>query len=73
MKVPKYIEKKMRRIAALSGKASKLEAEVCKWLESNGIDPDEISNGDGYSFEELMYGNDVTDALIKRISGEEYP
>ena len=45
----------------------KYDLEIANWLEKHGIDVWSISNGDGTSFEELMYGNDVTDELCYRI------
>lgn len=67
MKVPKYIRKKMRQMAFYANMAASLDRDVGLWLEAHGIDVESISNGDGSSYEELMYGNDVTDELCARI------
>lgn len=67
MKIPNYIRSKMHLCASHARRAAKYDLEVAKWLEKHGIDVEDISNGDGSSFEELMYGNDVTDELCQRI------
>lgn len=67
MRVPNYIRTKMHLCASRAAQAAKYDAEICIWLEQHDIDVESISTGDGFSFEELMYGNDVTDALCKRI------
>ena len=71
MKIPNHIQQKMHRIADLHYKAAVLSREVDEWLINRGFDIDELRCGDGYSLEELDYGNDVTDILCERIeSGE---
>lgn len=76
MRVPNYIRTKMHRCASYAAQAAKYDAEVGIWLEQHDINVENISTGDGFSFEELMYGNDVTDELCKRIEemngGAEY-
>lgn len=67
MRVPNYIRTKMHRCASHAAQAAKYDAEVGIWFEQHDIDVASISTGDGYSFEELLYGNDVTDELCKRI------
>lgn len=67
MKVPKYIRKKMHQIALYAGMASNLDREVGLWLERNGIDAEKLSDGGGSGYEELGYGNDITDELCARI------
>lgn len=67
MKVPKYIREKMHRIALYAGMASNLDREVGLWLERNGIDVEKLSDGGGSGYEELSYGNDVTDELCAQI------
>lgn len=67
MRVPNYIRTKMHLCASHAAQTAKYDAEICIWLEQHGIDVESISTGDGFSFEELLYGNDVTDALCKRI------
>lgn len=74
MKVPKYIRKKMHQIALYAGMASNLDREVGLWLERNGIDVEKLSDGGGSGYEELGYGNDITDELCARIEQmEAYP
>lgn len=67
MRVPNYIRTKMHLCASHAAQVAKYDVEICIWLEQHGIDVESISTGDGFSFEELLYGNDVTDALCKRI------
>lgn len=67
MKVPKYIREKMHRIALHARMVSDLEREVGIWLEQNGIDVEKLSDGGGSGYEELSYGNDVTDELCAQI------
>lgn len=71
MKVPNYIRSKMHLCASHAKQASKYDMEIGDWLEKHGIDVESISNGDGSSFEELIYGNDVTDELCARIEAME--
>lgn len=67
MKVPKYIREKMHRIALRARMVSDLDREVGIWLEQNGIDVEKLSDGGGSGYEELSYGNDVTDELCAQI------
>lgn len=67
MKVPKYIREKMHRIALHVRMVSDLDREVGIWLEQNGIDVEKLSDGGGSGYEELSYGNDVTDELCAQI------
>jgi hypothetical protein len=67
MVIPNYIRSKMHLCASHARQAAKYDLEVANWLEKHGVDVESISNGDGTSFEELMYGNDVTDELCHRI------
>lgn len=67
MKVPKYIREKMHRIALHARMVSDLDREVGIWLEQNGIDVEKLSDGGGSGYEELSYGNDVTDELCAKI------
>lgn len=67
MKVPKYIREKMHRIALHARIVSDLDREVGIWLEQNGIDVEKLSDGGGSGYEELSYGNDVTDELCAQI------
>lgn len=67
MRVPKHIRQKMRRVASLTYDAAVTMKEIEAWLISKGIDPESVRDGDGYSLEELEYGNDVTDELCERL------
>lgn len=67
MKVPKYIREKMHRIALHARMVSDLDREMGIWLEQNGIDVEKLSDGGGSGYEELSYGNDVTDELCAQI------
>lgn len=67
MKVLKYIREKMHRIALHARMVSDLDREVGIWLEQNGIDVEKLSDGGGSGYEELSYGNDVTDELCAQI------
>lgn len=71
MKIPNYIRAKMHLCASHARQAAKYDLEGANWLEKHGIDVEDTSNGDGSSFEELMYGNDVTDELCARIEAME--
>lgn len=69
--MPGYIRHKMHRGAQLHAEASKLIRQVDEWFESRGYVAEDLRRGDGFSLEELDYGNDVTDVLCERIeSGE---
>ena len=67
MKIPGHIREKMHKIALYARKASDLDHEVGLWLERCGLEVEKLSSGDGFGFEELLYGNDVTDALCDLI------
>ena len=67
MNVPKYIREKMHRIVLHARMVSDLDREVGIWLEQNGIDVEKLSDGGGSGYEELSYGNDVTDELCAQI------
>ena len=71
MVIPKYIRSKMHLCARHACQAATYNFEVANWLEKHGIDVEDISDGDGSSLEELMYGNDVTDELCARIGAME--
>ncbi len=73
MKVPKYIEDKMHRIARLHRQAHEEMQAIEDWLLRNGVSPDDLDNGgclrcgDGESLEELEYGIDVTELLVAKL------
>lgn len=72
MKVPEYIRQKMHRAAKLHAEASRLTRQIDKWFESRGYTPESLRCGDGFSLEELDYGNDVTDIFVERIESGEF-
>lgn len=72
MKVPKHIQDKMHKVAELHRKAADISADVDDWLVDHGFDIEGLRCGDGYSLEELDYGNDVTDILCERIESGEF-
>ena len=71
MVIPNYIRTKMHLCASHARQVAKYDCEVGIWLKEHGIDVEDIRNGDGSSFEELLYGNDVTDELCARIEAME--
>ena len=72
MKVPEYIRQKMHRAAKLHAEASRLMRQVDEWFESRGYTQENLRCGDGFSLEELDYGNDVTDICVERIESGEF-
>lgn len=72
MKVPEYIRHKMHRAAKLHAEASNLMHQVDKWFEDRGYTPENLRCGDGFSLEELDYGNDVADLFYERIEAGEF-
>lgn len=72
MKVPEHIRHKMHRLAALNSKAAALSREIDDWLIKRGFDIEELRCGDGYSLEELDYGNDITDEFCCSIENGKF-
>lgn len=72
MKVSQAIKKKMRRIAALSTEVKYLSKEVDDYFINKGFDIEKIRDGNGYSLEELEYGNDVTEEFCENIESGYY-
>lgn len=72
MKVPEYIRRKMHRAANLHAEASVLTRQIGEWFERRGYSMEDLRCGDGFSLEELDYGNDVTDAFCARIESGEF-
>ena len=71
MKIPKYIENKMRRALELYQKANFIMCEIEDYLAEN-CKVENIDNilspwrsGNGISLEELEYGNDIIDEFVK--------
>lgn len=55
----------MHQIALYAGMAARLDREVGLWLERHGVDVERLSDGGGCGYEELGYGNDITDELCE--------
>ena len=72
MKVPEYIRHKLHRAAKIHAEASRLTRQVDEWFESRGYAPENLRCGDGFSLEELDYGNDVTDIFCDRVESGEF-
>lgn len=70
MKVPKHIRESMRKCADYNNRAAYEMRKVEYWLEQHGIDPDLLRDGNGWSLEELEYGNNIVDELCERIETE---
>lgn len=60
----------MNLTALYASKAADLNKQVSDWLEGHGVYVDALSDGSGCGFEELMYGNNITDKLCERIERE---
>lgn len=67
MKVPKYIQDKMRRVVAHQRKSNRYMWQIEEWLRRNGVDPDSLHGGSKYSLDELEHGNDIIFELVVRI------
>lgn len=73
MKIPKYIQDKMRKAAFYSRKSQILVEEVDQYIKDNYDGTEENSDdhlepwrcGNGISLEELEYGNDITDKFTE--------
>ena len=72
LKVPEYIRRKMHRAANLHAEASVLMRQIDEWFERRGYSMEDLRCGDGFSLEELDYGNDVTDAFCARVESGEF-
>ena len=72
MKVPEYIRDRMHKIADYHKKAAKLSETVDNWFIKHGFDIEELRGGDGFTLEELDYGNDITDIFCHRIEIGEF-
>lgn len=65
MKVPKYIQAKMHKVASLHKQANTIMKEIDVWFEQQGYSDEFLRSGNGIGLEELEYGEDVTDKLVK--------
>ena len=72
MRVPKYIQDKMHRLAKLSNQAADLSREIDRFFIEKGYDIEALRSGDGISLEELEYGVDVTELICKAIESDVY-
>lgn len=73
MKVPKYIRQKMHIAARHAALMAKEMRDVDAWFEAQGFDVDLLRRGNGYSLEEIEYGNDVTEVFCNDIENGAYP
>lgn len=71
MIVPKYIQDKMHRAASHFQAGAAIMDEVNAYFAKHGLDPEKMRVGDGYSLEEIEYGNDVTDAVCSSLEYRE--
>lgn len=73
MRVPNYIQDKMHRVATLERQSTLLMCEIEGWLLRNGVAEEDLYSGgrlrcgDGVSLEELEYGEDITELLVKKL------
>lgn len=67
MKVSKEIKDKMHKAAKCFAESNRLMRDIEDYLESCGINVDEVRCGNGCSLEEFEYGNDVTDEFVEWI------
>ena len=73
MRVPKYIQEKMHRVAELQRQSDRLIWEIEEWLRRSGVTEEDLDNGgylrcgDGVSLEELEYGEDITELLVEKL------
>lgn len=65
IRIPKAIQAKMHRAAAMYAKCAGLMEEIDGFLQSKGISPEVYRTGNGVSLEELEYGNDVTEQFVE--------
>lgn len=72
MKIPKHIKNKMKSAARHYQIGSSLMQEINDWFEKNGYPPEQIRTGDGYSLEEIEYGNDMVDIFCVRFEEGEF-
>lgn len=78
MKVPKYIQAKMHRLARLSFESALLSKEIDEYFISKGYNVDvndfnkSLRSGDGIGLEELKLGNDVTEQFVERFERGKY-
>lgn len=77
MKVPKYIQAKMHRLARLSSETAQLSQSIDEYFSIRGYNVDfcskkSLRSGDGVGLEELELGNDITKQFVERFERGEY-
>lgn len=72
MKIPKHIQDRMHKAAKYAQKMSDEMRIVDAWFEHHGYDSEILRSGDGYSLEELEYGNDITDVFCADFESGKY-
>lgn len=77
MKVPKYIQAKMHRLARLSSETAQLSQSIDEYFSNRGYNVDfcskkSLRSGDGVGLEELELGNDITEQFVERFERGEY-
>ena len=70
MKVPKYIQDKMHKVARLNAMSRALMREVDDYFISKDYDIEKLRCGNGKSLDELDYGNDITDEFVKEADND---
>lgn len=63
----KQLKAEGRHMTAFTVYEAENDREVGLWLGQHGIDVEKLSDGGGWGYEELSYGNDVTDELCAQI------
>lgn len=62
MKIPGYVQYKMKSALSAFQRAHSNMAEVNSWFDENYPEVD-VRSGDGISLEEIEYGNDVIEVF----------
>lgn len=61
MKIPKYIKRKMHRLARVYRDVNKLELELAIYFDKNGLDMDDLWESKYPCLAALEQGYDITD------------
>lgn len=78
MKVPKYIQAKMHRLARLSSETAQLSLEIDEYFRCRGYNVDNpeykksLRCDNGESLKELELGNDITENFVNKFERGEY-
>lgn len=72
MKVPEYIKQKMRYAYLYSLRSNRYMSEIEEWLYKNGINPDNLRQGNGVGLDEIEYAacTSAVDDVIKLLEEE---